>query len=494
VANSKKLSQASVTSANRESLVIYQVYIRSFRDASGDGIGDLRGLIGQLDHLCWLGVDGLWLSPIFKSPQADLGYDVSDYEDIDPLFGSVADVDLLLTEAHKRNLIVLLDIVLCHTSIEHRWFLERKDWYVRYHGEVPPNNWISAFGGSAWSRDGLADCWYLHNFYPEQPQLDWRNPDVYAAMLAVLRFWLDRGVDGFRLDAVQYLFVDALLRDEPPSRYPRQTGTVHRDYAALDHVYTMDLPEVFPALARLRGDLPDALLIAEVWKEVQDLAPYADAVGLVFCFSLLFTAPTAQDVGAVLAASARSAGLAWALSNHDFSRLATRWGREFVRLAATLLLTLPGAAFIYQGDEIGMADGPGASKPVDRLGRDAFRHPIQWTPSGGFSSHDPWLSMIGRDGEDVQSQRDDPQSLLWLYRRLIHLRAELHGPLEEVHVADEMLSYRRGRHLIALNFGNAPCALPPPLGRAEVLLCTSSHPEPGFLPAHSAMIGIQSLA
>jgi alpha-glucosidase len=474
--------------------VIYQVYIRSFRDANGDGIGDLPGLIAQLDHLSWLGVDGLWLSPVFRSPQADMGYDVSDYNDIDPLFGSIADFDLLMTEAHKRNLIVLLDIVPCHTSIEHPWFQEHKDWYIRYHGAAPPNNWISAYGGSAWSRDDQPDRWYLHNFYPEQPQLDWRNPEVYAAMLAAMRFWLDRGADGFRLDAVQYLFVDAMFRDEPASRYPRHTGTVHPDYAALDHVYTMDLPEIFPTLAGLRRDLSDVLLTAEVWREVEDLAPYADAAGLVFSFSLLFAAPTAQDVGAVLAASAQSRGLAWVLSNHDFSRLATRWGREFVRLAATLLLTLPGAAFIYQGDEIGMADGPGANPPIDRVGRDAFRHPVQWTPSGGFSSHKPWLPMIGREGEDVQSQRNDRHSVLWLYRRLVRLRAKLCGPLEDVHVANEVLSYRRGRHLVVLNFGNTPCAVPRALSPIEVLLTTSSQAEPGFMPAHSGMVGIQSSA
>lgn len=477
---------------NRESLIIYEVYIRSFRDASGDGIGDLRGLIAQLDYLCWLGIDGLWLSPIFRSPQADMGYDVSNYEDIDPLFGSVVDLDLLLAEAHKRNLIVLLDIVPCHTSIEHPWFLEHKDWYIWYHGDAPPNNWRSAFGGSAWSHYRREDCWYLHNFYPEQPQLDWRNPEVYTAMLASMRFWLDRGVDGFRLDAVQYLFVDARLRDEPASPYPQQTGTVHRDYAALDHVYTMDLPEIFPTLAKMRRDLSGKLLIAEAWNKVEDLAPYAEAAGLVFCFSLLFSAPTAQDVGAVLAASSHSRGLVWALSNHDFSRLATRWGHEFVRLAAVLLLTLPGSAVIYQGDEIGMADGPGGIVPVDRLGRDAFRHPIQWTPSGGFSSHEPWLPMIGREGEDVQSQRNDSHSLLWLYRRLVHLRAELHGPLEEVHVVNEVLWYRRGRHLVVLNFGDRPHAIPAPLSRMEALLWTGSRPDSGLLPAHSGMVGTQS--
>jgi alpha-glucosidase len=383
--------------------VVYQIYPRSFQDSNGDGVGDLRGIADRLDHLVWLGVDAFWLSPIYPSPLADFGYDVSDYTDIDPQLGTVEDFDMLVAAAHERGLRVLLDLIPCHTSIEHPWFHEHPDWYIWSPVDGPPNNWTSAFGGSAWSRDAESGRWYLHSFYPEQPDLDWRNPEVVAAMQEVVRFWLGRGVDGFRLDAVDKLVKDDRLRDDPPAtgRFPLP---LNEDAAKLDHVYSANRPEAIEALRALREAAGDALLVGEVFQPTREYPRYLEVLDLVFAFELLVSPWDATALRAAIEPAAELGRVAWMMSNHDFDRLASRVAPEHVRAAAELLLTLPGTAFIYQGDEIGMPNGPGADPPYDRAGRDPMRHPMQWnqSPNGGFTTGKPWLPLIDPQSRNVQ--------------------------------------------------------------------------------------------
>ncbi len=450
--------------------VVYQVYPRSFQDSDGDGVGDLAGIERRLDHLTWLGADALWLSPIYPSPLADFGYDVSDHTAVDPVFGTLADFDRLLAAAHERGLRVLLDLVASHTSIEHPWFRDHPDWYVWAEGERPPNNWIAAFGGPSWSRLPGTDRWYLHSFYPEQPDLDWRNPEVRSAMQEVVRFWIDRGVDGFRVDAADRLIKDPELRDEPAATAPFGLP-LPPEVAEWDYIHSGNDPEIHLALAALREAAGDALLVGEVYLPSERLGPYLDHFDLVFAFELLHSPPRAERLGEVIAAGAELGRVAWVLSNHDFPRLATRWGPQPAAAAAVLLLTLPGAAFLYQGDELGLADGPGADPPLDRHGRDGARHPFPWGEGGeGFSDAAPWLPVA--TGTSLAAQRRQEDSPLGVHRRLIELRPELGPGLEVVAAADGLLAYRRGDHLVAVNLGDAERPLPddaPP----SVLLVTA---------------------
>ena len=400
--------------------VVYQIYPRSFQDSDGDGIGDLRGITQRLDHLVYLGVNALWLSPIYPSPLADFGYDVSDYTGIDPQFGTLGDFDELVTAAHERGLRVLLDLVPCHTSIEHPWFREHPDRYIWSPVDGPPNNWRAAFGGGAWSRDEVSGRWYLHTFYPEQPDLDWRNPEVVAAMQNVVRFWLSRGVDGFRLDAVNVIVKDAELRDDPPATGGFPLPLVGES-AELDHVYSGNRPEAIDALRAIREAAGDAFLVGEVYLPTSEYPRYLEVLDLVFAFELLFSPWEEPRLRAAIEPALELGRVAWVLSNHDFPRLASRLGPEHMRDAATLLLTLPGTAFVYQGDELGMIDGPGADPPFDRAGRDAFRHPMQWdaSPTGGFTTGTPWLPLVDPELRSVEAQRGCPDSILEHYRRLI---------------------------------------------------------------------------
>src|SRR4051794_25191431 len=413
-----------------ENAVVYQVYPRSFQDSDGDGSGDLRGIESRLDHLVWLGVDALWLSPIYPSPLADMGYDVADYTGVDPVFGTLASFDALLAAAHERGLKLLMDLVPCHTSIEHAWFREHPDWYIWSGREGPANNWRATFGGLAWSPDPYerGRGWYLHSFYPEQPDLDWRNPDVVAAMQDVLRFWLDRGVDGFRLDAIDRLVKDAELRDDPPASAPFALP-LGEEYAELEHLYSTNSPDIHAALAAIREAAGDAFLVGEVYLPAAQVTPYLEHLDAAFAFELFHAPWDRQALTAAIEAAkaALGPGAAWVLSNHDFPRLATRFGEEHLREAAELLLTLPGTAFIYQGEGIGMAGGPGATPAIDRAGRDGARHPMQWTRDGGFTQPGakPWLPMVDPEKRNVADQRDDPDSLLNLYRELIARRRPL---------------------------------------------------------------------
>jgi alpha-glucosidase len=462
--------------------VVYQIYPRSFQDSDGDGIGDLRGIAQRLEHLTYLGVDALWLSPIYPSPLADFGYDVSDYTAVDPVFGTLEDLEALVDAAHERGLRVLLDLVPSHTSIEHPWFREHPDWYIWSPVDGPPNNWASAFGGSAWSRDDARDRWYLHTFYPEQPDLNWRNPEVVAALQAVVRFWLKRGVDGFRVDAVNVLLKDDELRDDPPASgaFPLPlTG----ESAGLDHVYSANRPDVVGALAALRDAAAEALLVGEVFLATAEYARYLEHLDLVFAFELLFSRWDEELLRAAIAPAAELGRVAWVLSNHDFDRLASRLGPQNVRAAALLLLTLPGAAFVYQGDEIGLPNGPGSDPPYDRAGRDPFRHPMQWdaSPTGGFTTGVPWLPPIDPERRNVAAQRGDPASLLELYRRLLALRRELGGGFRLLPAEPGVLAFERDQHVIAINTTEEERTAP--LG--ELVLAT--HAGRG-LPPHAGAI------
>ena len=462
--------------------VVYQVYPRSFQDADGDGVGDLRGIAERLDHLAYLGVDALWLSPIYPSPLADFGYDVSDYTDVDPRLGTLADLDALVAAAHDRGLRVLLDFVPCHTSIEHPWFREHPDWYIWSPVDGPPNNWVAAFGGPAWSRDEPSGRWYLHSFYPEQPDLDWRNPELVAAMQGVVRFWLDRGVDGFRLDALNLIRKDAELRDDPPASrsFPLPRAG---ESATLDHVYSDNRPEAVDAVRAIRAAAGDALLVGEVYLPTSEYARWLEVLDLVFGFELLFCPWDAERLRAAIEPAARLERTAWVMSNHDFDRLATRVGPENLRAAAVLLLTLPGAAFVYQGDELGLANGPGHEPPFDRAGRDGLRHPMQWdaSPKGGFTTGEPWLPLVDPRERNVEAQRGDSASLLELYRRLLALRKTLGDRFRLLDAEPGVVAFERGAHTVAVNTTPEQRSAPP----GEVVLAT--HGDHALLP-HAALI------
>ncbi|HVF76862.1 MAG TPA: alpha-amylase family glycosyl hydrolase [Solirubrobacteraceae bacterium] len=451
--------------------VVYQVYPRSFQDSDGDGEGDLGGIADRLDHIRELGADAVWLSPVYPSPMADGGYDVADYEDIDPRFGTLADADALIAAAHERDLKLLMDVVPCHTSVEHPWFRAHPERYVWADGDAPPNNWIASFGGPAWSRDPQSGRWYLHSFYPEQPDLDWRREDVRAAVGGALRFWLARGVDGFRLDAIDRLLKDPELRDDPPATQPPPLPE-HGEAGTLRGVHSRNAPDIGVALQALREATGDALLVGEVYLPAAKLAPYLEHLDNAFAFELLHAPWDAAAYRDAIASALEPAGadgrIAWVLSNHDFPRLPDRVGARNARAAALLALTLPGAVFVYQGDEIGMADGPGSDPPHDRAGRDRHRHPMRWdddAPHGGFTdaAATPWLPAIEVEGGGVAQQACDPESVLSLYRDLIAARRDLFGDLSFVEeVGDGVLAYRRGGdHLVAINMSDGPRVCPP---------------------------------
>jgi len=473
--------------------VVYQVYPRSFQDSDGDGVGDLRGIEQRLDHLAWLGVDALWMSPIYPSPLADFGYDIADYTDVDPVYGSLADFEALVASAHERGIRVLMDLVPSHTSIEHPWFRDHPDWYIWSPVDGPANNWVASFGGSAWSRDPHGRGWYLHSFYPEQPDLNWRVPEVREAMAGVVRFWLDRGVDGFRVDAIDRLVKDSQLRDDPPASAPFGLP-LPEEYGSLEHLYSTNAPDIHEAIAVLRDAAGDALIVGEVYLPSAGAAPYLDNFDLVFAFELFHATPAPSGLRAAVGAAlglerGGEPGAAWVMSNHDFPRLPTRFGRENVGVAAMLLLTLPGTAFVYQGDEIGLADGPGHDPPFDRAGRDGARHPMQWDPGarGGFSDGEPWLDPVDPFDRNVSDSIRDQESLMWLYRRLIELRRGLGRGARLLDAGDGVVAYTRGdSHVVALNFTDAEQPAP---AFGEVLLATADGVgEGGVLEPHSGVV------
>ena len=432
---------------------IYQVYPRSFLDSNGDGIGDLEGLRRKLGYLQELGVEAVWISPVFPSPMADFGYDVSDYCDVDPLFGSLADLDRVIAEAHAHGLKVILDFVPNHTSDRHPWFEQsrssrnddKRDWYIWRDPAPdggPPNNWGSMFGGSGWTFDERTGQYYYHAFLREQPDLNWRNPQLRAAMHDVLRFWLRRGVDGFRIDVLWHLMKDPTLRDDPPNpdwRPGMPDITRNRRIHSCDHP---DVIDVTLELRRVCDEFADRVLIGELYRPLERLVAYygpqLDGVQLPFNFHLLDAdwtpAAIADLVARYEALLPQGAWPNWVLGNHDQSRVATRLGRAQAPLAMMLLLTLRGTPTIYQGDELGLED---AVIPPDRIrdpwalnepgigGRDPERSPMPWdaSPHAGFSSGEPWLPLAdGWETRNVAQQSGDPRSLLELTRQLL-LRA-----------------------------------------------------------------------
>jgi alpha-glucosidase len=435
-----------------EGAVIYQIYPRSFADSNGDGIGDLEGIRSHLDHLRGadgaLDVDAAWISPFYPSPLYDFGYDISDYTDVAPEFGTLADFDRLVEAAHARGLRVILDLVPCHTSTQHPWFVDsradrdsaRRDWFIWADPAPdggPPNNWESAFGGPAWELDPGTGQYYLHSFYPEQADLNWRNPAVAEAIHDVMRFWFARGVDGLRVDAIPLAVKDALLRDNPPYRRPALIpGFAAR--ATQEPLWNIDRPEVHDVIRGLRRVADEAggrLLIGEAYAPLESLVEYLghgrdDEFHLAWNFELLHTPFEAGPLGlAIERAEALHPEGTWpsiAFSNHDNPRHATRWGGDRVRLAALVLLTLRGVPTIYMGEEIGMTDHPALPDGVrvDRAGRDAQRTPMQWTDAvdAGFGSARPWLPFVDAARTNVADQVADPTSTLSLYRRLLALR------------------------------------------------------------------------
>jgi len=497
--------------------VVYQIYPRSFADSNGDGIGDLPGITSKLDHLndgteASLGVDAIWLSPFYPSPMADFGYDVSDYCDVDESLGTLADFDHLVGECHRRSIRVIIDLVPNHTSDRHEWFLAsrsarddpKREWYVwadqRPDGS-PPSNWLSVFQtgpepSPAWTFDSETGQYYLHSFLPEQPDLNWLNPQVRDAMHDVMRFWLDRGVDGFRVDAVQRIGHDPSFRDDPMTsdqRFPEDLPVAH---------------EVVRGFRRVIDTYPDRMMVGEVYlldpaRMVAFYGGGSDEFHLVFNFSFLNQPWSARGFRrAVDGFDASLPSGAWpdyTLSNHDHPRTASRYedgglGEERARLAAMMLLTLRGTPFLYYGEEIGMHD---AEIPrldwVDPMGRDGCRTPMRWTPDpgAGFTTGDPWV-RIGSDLErvNVAGQLDDPTSMFSLYRRLIWFRKASpslqRGAYRSLSDKEDLLVFVRGtgneQVLVALNFSTGERAVVvddvPEVGEITISTRSDRAPEP----------------
>jgi len=481
--------------------VIYQVYPRSFQDSNGDGIGDLRGVIDRLDYLRWLGVDAIWLNPITVSPDADVGYDVADYCGVQPVFGDLGAVDRLIAEAAKREIKIVLDIVPNHSSDRHQWFIDarssraatHRDWYVWADPKPdgsPPNNWLSAFGGPAWTLDARTDQYYLHNFLPEQPDLNWWNPAVRDAFDDIYRFWFDRGVAGFRIDVAQGIVKDRELRDNPPATADDAPQVQLYGQRA---IYNMERPEVHDVLRRWRslanGYSPPRVLIGETYVlDIRSMGRFygqGDELHLAFNFSyvhVLFEATALARVVAESEAVIPAGGWpVWTVSNHDVPRAMSRWAggdERKLRLALLSLLTLRGTPVLYYGDEIGMPNTPlhkaDLQDPLGKRywpaprGRDPERTPMHWTdaPGGGFtkSGARPWLPLGDVATRNVEDQRRDPASTLNFVRDLIAARRERpdlrSGSYQALPSPAGVWAWQRGRDTaIALNLSDAPLSV-----------------------------------
>ncbi|MDQ6884396.1 MAG: alpha-amylase family glycosyl hydrolase [Candidatus Dormibacteraeota bacterium] len=482
--------------------VIYQVYPASFQDSNGDGVGDLRGVIQRLDYLRWLGVDAIWLNPITVSPDADMGYDVADYCDVQPRFGDLAAVDELIREATMREIKVVLDIVPNHSSDQHPWFVDsrssrtstHRDWYVWADPKPdgsPPNNWLSVFGGPAWTLDQSTGQYYLHNFLPQQPDLNWWNPQVRDAFDDIYRFWFDRGVAGFRIDVAHGIVKDRELRDNPVATvfdppHVRAHGQLN--------VYNMERPEVHEVLRRWRtlanAYAPPRILLGETYVlDVRSMGLYygqGDELHLAFNFSYIHSPFEAEALAAVVDESEEvipdTGWPAWTVSNHDVSRVMTRWANgdpRKLRCAMLGLLTLRGTPVLYYGDEIGMPDTPIAKDdmrdPVgirhwpDPRGRDPERTPMQWDdePGAGFTRGGvkPWLPAGDARAVNVTSQRNDRGSMLHFVRDLIAFRRTQQdltsGAFTRLPAPKNGWAYRRGNGtVVALNLSDEPLTFP----------------------------------
>ena len=504
--------------------VIYQVYPRSFSDSDKDGVGDLSGICDRLGYLSWLGVDAVWINPFYPSPMADFGYDISDHCNVDPAFGSLESFDALVLQAHARGLRIILDYVPNHTSSAHPWFRAsrssradaHRDWY---HWQDPapdggpPNNWVSAFGGPAWTFDERTGQYYLHAFLPEQPDLNWRTPGVEAAMFDVARFWLDRGVDGFRIDVANFVMKDPQLRDNPIATEP--SSTAYRPLGAYDtqiHLYDKNHPDAHPVYRRFRRLLDgygDRVALGEInvfdWPDWRtEWAAYygaaLDELHLPMDLSLVGVSCDAALLREAIGASAEAlpAG-AWptvVLGNHDEPRVASRWGVRRARAAMLLLLTLPGTPIMYYGDELGMTNGVipagriqdrwGHQAPDTSLGRDPQRTPMQWDPTpdtAGFTHPgvNPWLPVASTAPTvNVSAQQPVPDSMLSFTRMLLKMR-QRHEALRSGTCTivtgspetSDCLAYTRTTAteslLVAINFGDRPVQIGDPSDSAALI-------------------------
>jgi len=485
--------------------VLYQVYPRSFRDSNGDGVGDLPGIVEKLDHLSWLGVDGLWLNPTFPSPNVDWGFDVADYRGVHPDFGTLEDLDQLVEQAGRRGIRVLLDLVPNHTSECHPWFAEsraslesrRRDWYVWADpapGGGPPNNWLSVFGGPAWTFDEPTGQYYLHNFAPQQPDLNWWSDDVRHEFEEILGYWFGRGIAGFRIDVAHGIVKDRELRDNPPAG---PGDSLDERMVGQRRVYSFNRPEVHEIFRRWRAlanvQEPQRVLIGETWAlDLERLAAFYgsadDELHLNFNFFFVEAPFEASALAEVVAETERlfapGSWPVWTLSNHDLSRFPTRWcggDSRRARCALMLLLTLRGTPVLYYGDELAMPDTrlPAGlvldAQDLDhKPARDPSRTPMPWSPEprGGFSdgSAEPWLPLGDTAELNVASQRADPGSALHLCRDLIALRRESadlrRGAYRRVEAPAGAWAFRRGQDLtVALNLGGEPVDIGPVEGR-----------------------------
>jgi alpha-glucosidase len=479
--------------------IFYQIYPRSFQDSNGDGVGDIAGVIDRLSYLKGLGVDAVWLSPIFPSPMADFGYDILDYCGIDPLFGKMDDFDALISAAHASGFKLILDLVPNHTSDRHPWFIAsrssrdnaKRDWYIWREPAAdggPPNNWLSEFGGSAWTYDNATRQFYYHAFLAQQPDLNWRNPEVRHAIYDVMRFWLRKGVDGFRVDVIWHLIKDEQFRDNPPNPNYREGRPPHEKILTR---YSTDQPEVHEVIAEMRRVIDEfdaRVLIGEIYLPFDRLVAYygKDLGGahLPFNFALLSAPWNARAIEKLIAdyEAALPAGAwpNWVLGNHDRPRVASRVGPAQARVAAMLLLTLRGTPTLYYGDEIGMhqvAIAPDQVRdPFEKnvpgigVGRDGCRTPMQWNamPYAGFSTSTPWLPLSDDFAqENVVNLDADKRSILSLYKALIDLRKKslqlMSGAYVPIAAQGDLLIYRRQGDaeavVIALNMGAEPASI-----------------------------------
>ncbi|MGB8694269.1 MAG: alpha-glucosidase family protein [Steroidobacteraceae bacterium] len=484
--------------------VIYQIYPRSFLDTNGDGVGDLPGIIDKLDYVASLGVEAIWISPFFKSPMADFGYDIADYRAVDPLFGTLGDFDRLLGKAHGLGLKVMIDQVLSHTSAEHAWFREsrqsrdnaRADWYVWADARPdggPPNNWLSIFGGAAWKWEPRRSQYYLHNFLSEQPDLNFHRPEVRQAVLDNLQFWLERGVDGVRLDAINFCFHDSQLRDNPPKPVEQRSGRGFRadnPYAYQYHIYDNTRPDNLPFIEELRTLIdryPGRVTLGEISAENSGaaIAEYTrpGRLHMGYSFELLGSDHTPAHIRATVEgalAASPEAWPCWAISNHDVERVVTRWGAKdspahLATQLTALVCSLRGAVCVYQGEELGLGE---AELPFEALrdpygiafwpsfkGRDGCRTPMPWqqVERGGFSSGKPWLPVPAQHlAHAVEVQERAAHSTLHAFRRLLHWRKQqpalLWGSIEFLAATEAVLAFTRrlGKEQLLVAFNLSP--------------------------------------
>ena len=518
--------------------VIYQVYPRSFQDSDGDGMGDLAGITDRLDHIARLGVDAVWIAPFFTSPMADMGYDVSNYTDVDPIFGTLEDFDRLLARAHELGLKVIIDQVLSHTSDQHPWFLEsrtgrdnpRADWYVWADPQpdgTPPNNWLSVFGGPAWEWDGVRKQYYLHNFLASQPDLNFHCEAVQDALLDTVRFWLDRGVDGFRLDTANFYFHDPELRSNPPIDAKVSAAGIGADapdtnpYGMQNHVYSKSRPENIGFLERFRALLDEYEATASVGeigdaRAIQLTAEYTAGrrLHMAYTFDLLsdrFSADYIRNTVRRFEDAVTEGWVCYAFSNHDVMRHVSRWcGPErdldqLAKFAATLLLTLRGSVCLYQGEELGLTEAELAYKDLQDpygirfwpafKGRDGCRTPMVWradAPHGGFTTGKPWLPVPEAHLPlAADRQEGDARSVLEHYRAMLALRAQtpalVDGDMAFLEMPGDVLGFTRAKDgealLLVFNFEDAPVTVAPPKARLE----------PVTIPGSGATLGDQGI-